>query len=394
MRAVLLLAFIAACSRAAEPPSLAITHVTVVDVEHGALLPDRTVILRAQRIVRVDSSRVPIPRGATIVEGTGRFIIPGLWDMHVHINDAQTAAQLLRWGITGARVMSGGLDGTLALREQFRVDPASGPRLLVVGLALHGTQSFASDTGIALVQTTDGGRRAVDSLARRGVDFIKVHEGLSREVWFAIAGAARVHHLPLTGHVPTGLTPEEVSDSGLRSIEHLEFLPDRCLVLFDSLTRAGHTPVPAGCRPPDIVRLFAHLHQNGVWLDPTISSFRTFARRQFPTILAGFGDLVPLIRNAGLPVMAGTDLGSGGMVPGESLHDELALLVVAGYSPAEALRAATLNPATFLGAADSMGKAESGYVADLVLLEGNPLSDIRNTRRIAAVIRAGVVVSR
>jgi imidazolonepropionase-like amidohydrolase len=87
-------------------------------------------------------------------------------------------------------------------------------------------------------------------------------------------------------------------------------------------------------------------------------------------------------------------LGSGGMVPGESLHDELALLVVAGYSPAEALRAATLNPATFLGAADSMGKAESGYVADLVILEGNPLSDIRNTRRIAAVIRAGVVVSR
>ncbi|HEY6108312.1 MAG TPA: amidohydrolase family protein, partial [Gemmatimonadales bacterium] len=94
-----------------------------------------------------------------------------------------------------------------------------------------------------------------------------------------------------------------------------------------------------------------------------------------------------------VPVLAGSDLGSAGMAPGETLHDELGLLVAAGYSTADALRAATLNPATFLGAADSMGRVDSGFVADLVVLEGNPLADIRNTMRIVAVIRAGSLLS-
>jgi hypothetical protein len=173
----------------------------------------------------------------------------------------------------------------------------------------------------------------------------------------------------------------------------MEFLPDRCLALFDSTARARHAPPPAGCGRPDLERLLAHLHRNGVWLDPTIGSLRFFAARQFPAILAGFTDIVPLIRDAGLPILAGTDLGSAGMVPGETLHDELALLVESGLSSGEALRAATLNPAFFLGTADSIGRVDSGYVADLVLLEGNPLSDIHNTRRIAAVIRAGRFLS-
>jgi len=393
-RARLLLVTLATACRPSPAPAVAITHVTVVDVERGTLLADRTVLVRDHRIERVDSSpRVLVPRGAETVDGTGRFLIPGLWDMHVHIDDARTAAQLLSWGITGARIMGGGLEETLALRERSRADPPRSPRFLVVGVALHGPESFASDTGLALVRTADEGRRAVDSLAGRRVDFIKVHEGLSREAWFAIARAARRHGIPLTGHVAAGLTPEEVSDSGLGSIEHLEFLPDRCLVLLDSTARARQVPPPIGCRPPDLARLLGHLHQNHVWLDPTISSFRVFARRQFPSILAGFTDVARLIRDTGLPLLAGTDLGSAGMVPGEGLHDELALLVAAGFSPDAALRAATLNPALFLGIADSVGKIDAGYVADLVLLEGNPLADIAHTRRIAAVIRNGGVLS-
>jgi len=379
----------AACGRP-ESPSLAITHVTVVDVAHDALLHDRTIVIQGPRIARVDTSpRVPVSRSTETLDGTGRFVIPGLWDMHVHLSDSATAAQLLHRGITGARVMSGPLDVTLALREQLRRNPTLGPRLVVAGLALHGHASFAADTGLALALSAHDGRRAVDSLARRGVDFIKVHEGLSRESWFAIARAARIHHLPLTGHVATGLTPEEVSDSGLTSIEHLEFIPDRCLVIFDSTTRARHS-APAGCRPADLQLLLDHLHRSGVWLDPTISSFRIFAPHQFASILAGFADLAEEIRAAGLPVMAGTDLGSAGIIPGESLHDELALLVTAGYTPAAALRAATLNPAIYLGAQDSLGRVSAGYVADLVVLDADPLTDIRNTRRIVAVVRAGV----
>lgn len=384
----------AACGPRAATPTLAITHVAVVDVERGTLLPDRTVLVHGSRIARVDSAPlVATPPSVRTIDGTGRFLIPGLWDMHVHIEDARTAGQLLSWGITGARVMSGGLEETLALRQGIRDRRFRGPRLFVAGLALHGRESFASDTGPALVQTADDGRRAVDSLARREVDFIKVHEGLSRAPWFAIARAARQHGLPLTGHVPATLTVAEASDSGLRSIEHMEFLPDQCLAIFDSAARATRTRPPAGCQPPALERLFVHLHHNGVWLDPTIGSLRVFAARQFPSILAGFTDLARLIRAADLPILAGTDLGSAGMVPGATLHDELTLLVEAGFSPAEALRAATRNPTLFLGLEDSLGRVDSGYVADLVLLEANPLSDIHNTRRIAGVIQAGRVLS-
>ena len=390
---LLLLTLIVACSRPADISVLAITHVTIVDVERGRLLPDRTVLVYGTRIQRVDSApRVDLPPRAQTVDGTGRFLIPGLWDMHVHLDDARTAGQLLSWGITRARVMSGGLDETLALRDQFLTQPLRGPGLLVVGLALRGPQSPA-DSGLEVIRTADAGRRVVDSLSARGVDFIKVHEGLPREAWFAIARAARQHDIPLTGHVPLELTPEEVADSGLGSIEHLEFLPDRCLVLFDSTARATRAPLPAGCGPAELEQLLEHLHRNGVWLDPTIGSFRVFAPRQWPSILTGFADVAGLIRETGIPVLAGTDLGTTGIVPGESLHDELALLVESGFSPAEALRAAIWNPAIFLGAADSIGKVDSGYLADLVLLKGNPLSDINNTRQIVGVIRAGRFLS-
>jgi len=389
---MLLLALGSACARSRQP-TLAIRHVTIVDVAHGTLLRDRTILIDGPRIVRVDTApRVPDRRTMRTLDYTGRFVIPGLWDMHVHLSDSATSAQLLSWGITGARVMSGPLEATLALRRELREHPTLGPRLVVAGLALHGKESFASDTGLALVETAADARRAVDSLARRRVDFIKVHEGLSRDAWLAIAHAAGDHYLRLSGHVPTGLSAETLSAHGLTSIEHLEFLPDPCLVIFDSTTRAHHS-APAGCRPADLRLLLEHLHHNGVWLDPTISSFRVFAPRQFPSILSGFGDLVGLIRTAGLPIMAGTDLGSRGIVPGKSLHDELGLLVDAGYTPAEALRAATLNPATYLQAADTVGQIAPGDVADLIVLAANPLEDIRNTRRIVTVVRAGTPLS-
>jgi imidazolonepropionase-like amidohydrolase len=383
----------AACGRPTETPTLAITHVAVVDVERGLLLADRTVLVSGRRIVRVDSApSVTTAAVSQTIDGRGRVLVPGFWDMHVHVNDARTAGQLLSWGITGARVMGGDLEVTLALRAGIVEQRFRGPRLFVVGLALHGRESYSSDTGLAVVQTGEDARRAVDSLARRRVDFIKVHEGLSRDAWFAIARAARQRSIPLTGHVPAALTPEEAADSGLRSIEHLEFLPDRCLVLFDSTSRATGARLPAACQPPALAQSLEHLHRNGAWLDPTIGSFRVFAPRQFPSILAGFADLARQIRDARLPILAGTDLGSAGIVPGASLHDEMALLVDAGFSPAEALRAATRNPTLFLGVGDSLGRVDSGYVADLVLLDGDPLSDIQNTRRIAGVIQAGTLL--
>jgi len=213
-----------------------------------------------------------------------------------------------------------------------------------------------------------------------------VHEDLSRDAYFAIAAEAKAKGLPFSGHVAAALTPLEVSAAGQRSIEHLEFVPDRCMAIF-----AGATP--SGCSAEGLNALIASLAANGTWLDPTISSFRTFAPQQFPAIQAGFTQLVPLLRAHHIRFLTGTDLGTTGILPGESLHDELALLVAAGYTPAEVLRAATLSPAAFLGLTDSLGTIERGKIPDMVLLEADPLVDIKNARRIAFVFQRGSVVS-
>lgn len=380
-----------ACAPSTPMPDLVISHVTVVGVEDGALLADRTVFIRAGRIERIDSTSEAWP-GAEQLDGTGRFLMPGLWDMHVHLGgDSAVARQLLAWGITGARDMGGSeIEPALALRDR-NARNTDGSRIVAAGLSLRGPRS-ASDSGPAVVRTAEDGRRAVDFLEARHADFIKVHEGLSRETWFAIARAARRRGLHLAGHVPANFTPGELADAGLRNISHLEFLPDRCLVLLDSTARANRTPPPGGCRPQELDQLLQHLQGREVWLDPTVGSFRRWAPRAFPSILAGFGDIAVLIRKNGLRILAGTDMSTPGFTPGASLHDELGLFVDAGFSTVEALRSATTNPAAFLGLSDSLGAVKAGYVADLLLLEGDPIADIRNTRRIAAVIRSGRIV--
>ena len=389
-RLLLCLAAGTACARPG-PADVIVTHANIVDVERGLVLADRTIVVRAGRIERIDSGGPANRPGRVVLDGTGRYVLPGLWDMHVHIGDDQrTLGLLLGWGIVGARDMGSDLDEMLVVRARQLARPALGPRVFFGGPALRGPRDTA-DTGLAVVRSLEDARRAVAQLAARGVDFIKVHEGLTADAWYAIAAAARAHGLPLAGHVPGGLEPEQLADSGLRSIEHLEFLPDRCLVLFDSAQQAGAAAAPAGCAPPELAARFAYLHRDRAWLDPTIGSFRIFAPRQWPAILGGFARLVPMIRHAGLRMLAGTDLGSAGIVPGESLHDELALLVSAGTPPAEALRGATLYPAEFLAVGDSLGAVRPGFAADLLILDGNPLADIRNTRRLWAVVRGGIL---
>ena len=384
---------LAACTACAPPApaDIMVTHVNIVDVERGLLLADRTIAVRAGRIERIDSGGPAKRRARVVLDGTSRYVLPGLWDMHVHVgDDERTLGRLLGWGIVGVRDMGSDLDEMLAVRARQLAQPHLGPRVFFGGPALRGARDSA-DTGLAVVRSPEDGRRTVALLAGQDVDFIKVHEGLTGDAWYAIAAAARARGLPLTGHVPAGLGPEQLADSGLRSIEHLEFLADRCLVLFDSAQQAGDAAPPPGCGPSQVAAGLAHLHQDRVWLDPTIGSFRVFAPRQWPAILTGFSRLLPQIRRVGLRMLAGTDLGSAGIVPGESLHDELALLVRAGIPAAEALRGATVYPAEFLAIGDSLGAVRAGYAADLLILDGNPLVDIRNTRRVAAVIRAGVL---
>jgi len=375
-----------------DDATLAITNVSLIDVQNGTTIPDQTVLIRGRRILGVTTGPPTLPPNISTLDGHQGYLIPGLWDMHVHMDSSDLSA-FLAFGITGVRDMGGDLAELLAWRRATTAAPRAGPRLVFAGPVLRGPRSDADSgsSSAVVIRTPEQGRRAVDSLAARGVDFIKVHEGLSREVYFAIAAEARRRHVAFVGHVPATLTPVEASDAGQKSIEHFEFLPDPCLFLLGP-PDARPSAAPDQCTPSALDSLFAHLERNGTWLDPTIGSFRIFAPQQFPAIVAGFRALVPQLRTRHIRVFAGTDLGTRGIVAGAALHAELELMVQVGFTPLEALQAATIRPAEFLGVTDSLGTIAPGKIADLVLLSANPLEGIRHTRAIIAVVRDGQLV--
>ena len=380
------------------PPEtvLVISHISVVDVVAGVSRPDQDVIIRGTKIELVAPAReARAPRGARIVNGNGKYLIPGLWDMHLHTGgDERTLQSLLASGITGVRDMGGDLRKLSEARRRIDSRQLKGPHLVFAGPTLRGPRSSSdsSDAESLVIRTAREGSLAVDSLLAQGADFVKVHEELSREAFSAIVAAAHAKQRQCVGHVPASLTPLEVSDLGVRSIEHLEFVPDACLLLFNDQAGGAGAP-PEVCGVPALATLLQRLAKNDTWLDPTIGSFRYWAPTQWDSIFAGFRNIAGAIRRSGVRVLAGTDwsssLQSRGAPVGGSLHDELALLVQAGFSPAEALRAATSNPASFLGYSKTLGTVEAGKIGDLVLLDGDPLSDIRNTRRVAGVLREG-----
>jgi imidazolonepropionase-like amidohydrolase len=381
---------------AAPPAQIAITHVTIIDVHDGSAKPDMTVLISGNRITGVGSSKeTPIPKQIRAIDGRGRFLIPGLWDMHVHSEgDEQALRMMVDWGITGARDMAGDVSKLKAARRHIADQDWTGPRLLIAGPRLAGPPAEA-DEDVWVLRSPEEARRAVDSLAREHVDFIKVHDDLARDTYLAIANSAKANGLPFVGHVPSSITPAEASDLGQKSIEHLEFVPKPCLTLFHSRDGA-EANLPSGCDTESIGALMQRFAQNGTWLDPTIQSFRYFAPTQWGAIFAGFKRISVQIRRAKVPILTGTDwsnfLEEKRALPGASLHDELALLADAGFSSTEVLRAATLGPALFLGLSDSLGTVERGMIANLVLLEANPIEDIHNTRRIAVVLLEGRIV--
>src|ERR1051325_3052546 len=363
LRIALLLgtAFLTACAHGGG--GIVIEHVNVVDVAAGVVRPDRRVVIPGSERRTID--------------GRGKFLIPALWDMHVHLPGEAALAELLRWGVCGVRDMGNELPDLVALRRRVESRQLAGPRLIVCGPQLAGPPHTPTASR-RIVGNAAEAEGAVRELEAQGVDFIKVWEGIPRDAFFAIARAARAERLPFAGHVPDSVTAIEASDAGQRSIEHMEFVPPQCLPIFEG--RAA----PAGCDAL-LETTLRRLARNGTWLDPTVSSFRNFVgAERFPPLFAAFQRLAPMIRRSGVRILAGTDLGSMHIVPGKSLHDELRVLVDAGSTPPGALRAATIGAAEFLDLPPS---------GDAVLLDGDPLADITNTARIAVVIRSGTAIT-
>jgi len=397
----------------AQPKPVAITGATVIDVTSGDRRTGVTVLTQGDRIAAIGKG-IAIPRDATRVNGNGKFLIPGLWDMHSHHQGtgAESLDLFVAKGVVGTRDMGGDADFILPLRERVRSGAVLGPEIVASGPMLDDAPpEFPYRRRVRNAQEAIA---AVRDLKRLGVDFIKVHDHTPREVFFAIASEAPKAGLSFAGHVPSAVTVEEAADAGIRSIEHLANYR-----VFDECS-TGDT-----YRASDCARLFDKLAAKGVWETPTMAFFETI-----PDVFSGAplrhaeyasDGLLKLTRDnirgshldaatldkfrlAGrLSLQAIHDLrvrgnrflaGCDGLVPGFCLHDELEWFTRAGFSPLEALQTATVDPAIFLGREASQGTVDIGKRADLVLLDADPLADIRNTARIDAVVVRGRLVEK
>ncbi len=441
------LAVLCAIGRAqSAAPSLLIIHeVTVIDATGSPAQPHRTVIVRDGKIEEIgssDGSRVRKLAGVH-VDGTGKFLVPGLWDMHVHMvfgdwfprGKQVTLPLFIANGITGVRDMGGELDVLQQWRKEINAGTLIGPRMVISGPMLDGPKPrFPSSIAIA---TPDDGRRAVDDWKRRGADFIKLQSLIPREAVFAIADEARKQGISFVGHVPDSVRASEASNAGQKSFEHLIGIFEGSSPLEDQFLKGPKTEGQflSTYDPARAAALFALLANNHTWQCPTLvwerggnlidqADFIHDTRAKYvpaywkdvtwkrftEEIIHDFNsddlatrkrfvekelEVVNAMHRAGIPFLAGTDTPPGVyLFPGFSLHEELQRFVAAGFTPLEALQTATLNPAKFLGMDDRLGTIEKGKLADLVLLDANPLDDIRNTQKIAAVIVNGRYLSR
>ncbi|HUP89373.1 MAG TPA: amidohydrolase family protein [Longimicrobiales bacterium] len=347
------------------PDVKVIRRVSVVDVVTGTIAANRAVVVRGDRIadIVIDETRDNEFSQYKQIEGRGRFLIPGLWDMHVHAS-FEDAPAFLREGVTGVRDMG----GSIAELTRWRRDTTMHPRIVFSGPRLTGGARNQTETWW-VIKTPEEGRAAVDSLKRASVDFIKVHDNLELDVFNAIVAEAQRLNLPVAGHVPAAVGPIAAA-RGMKSIEHLEFLPKNSETSLDSV--------------------FLILGNRKVWLTPTIGMFRVYVSpTEYEALHQRFSRLLPQLKAARIQFLAGTDADGGRIPDGTTLKDELQLLVKAGFTPLEALQTATINPARFLSLQDTMGSIQIGKVADLVLLEANPLENIEALKRVVAVMISG-----
>jgi hypothetical protein len=454
--------------------SLVIRHITVIDVVTGASRADQVVRISGNRIVAVgtDEGGRSVPGGAatagaggsggagtaagsggvandgtggTVIDGSGKFLIPGLWDMHYHSQDLQMTRNaiiplMLANGITGMRLMWGDAD-ELRLRDSIQKGLVVGPRM-VVGSPLIDDPIGPWQGDVVHVDRKERVPTIIDSLQLLGYDFMKTYEFLNRDVYFAIAHYCRDKHITFAGHVPVGVTVEEASEAGMRSIEHLTGVTKAFSPNEDSLNgvmTAAATRM-RGFRdfgtvffdnenfttPFDEKRALAvaeKLRVNQTAVVPTLSIYHALpyngdelnTRPELAVVSKPMRDywyqavakgksepgyferekknLLFLYRH-GVLIMAGTDALNPYVVHGYSLHNELEWYVEAGMPVLAALRTATINPAIFLHRESLLGTVEKDKLADLVILNTDPLKDIRNTRDIFAVITNGKVIDR
>jgi len=429
----------AAPSEPVPGPVTAITGATLVDVRSGDEIGNSVVIIRGERIVQAGAkAKVAIPADARVIDARGKWLLPGLIDMHVHLwdTDRLPLGLFLANGVTTVRDTGFSVLIMRLTGEELSSGKRIGPRLYFCGDLLDGQPPLYRDSTL-LVDTPERARSAVNFLADQGVDCIKVYNNVKEPELKEIIRTAHERHLPVTGHVPRTLTMTHAVELGMQGLEHIRITGREML----SLEEADAIDfLPLGKREPLLWQRFdpesekmkalaSFLAKSRVFLDPTLvadqsdfalswddqvsnrdnrylprplfEKWKADGLPDFATVPAeskqsardGFEKrkrFVGMCRRAGVRVIAGSDgAGLGTLLPGFGLQHELRLLVDSGLTPLEAIQAATVESAAALGKPHDLGLVEPGYLADMVLVGADPLETIDNTRKIDLVVAAG-----
>lgn len=436
-----------------------IQNVTVIHPING-LIANQTVIVQGEKILKVVSSNeLQLSPKNKIIDGTGKYLMPGLWDAHIHFAYMEELAPsmfdlFLGYGITSVRDTGGEINFVKSWKDKALADPKNAPRVMIAGPLLDGLPNVydGSDPGhpplsVGLA-TEDAITKKLNELDSLGVDLLKAYEMLSPEQFTQITKIAKEKGLKITGHVPLSMDVVSASNAGLSSMEHLrnlelscasnadELWQQRLLLLKEEKDSAGGA---LRSKIHDLQRevavknyddnkaneILKVLAKNETWQIPTLalSAFLTnrhFENEDWQESIAflpesieqkwkesaetlnktpvtpfriqyseWFINMVNKVHNAEIEIMAGTDSPIALLTPGQSLHEELAMLVKAGLTPLEAIKTATINPAKYFNLENELGLIQEGMWADMVLLDANPIENIENTKTIHAVIKNG-----
>ncbi len=445
----------------------AIENVNIVDVETGMVEENRTVIINGNKIDSIfKTGDIKVSGSGTLVDGSGTYLIPGLWDMHAHLFNEPHIRNagyplFIANGITGIRIMAADCldppcedpDMSIAqyrrLEDEIKAGQLLGPKAILASDYINGT--LKGESTVLKPRTEAHGRELARLLKDRGVDFIKIYDVLTPEAYYGITDEATKLNLEFAGHVPLTVKASAASATGQRSIEHMfslllecsdaeDEMRERFIALFTdekgdvSYWNASGAndlmlEVVKNHNPVKRQQLYETLRINNTWFVPTLyhmelyypdaedwkkspnirympkDEYDFFVNEYEPAMRALHSPYHPEIeamriqfiseaQKAGVGILAGSDVAEVGLVHGFSLHEELASLQRAGLSPLQALQTATINPAKYQNATATLGTVEKGKMADLILLNENPLEDIANTQEIEAVFTNGMYLSR
>ncbi len=463
---VALLFLSVSCSEKKElfEEAICVSHVNVIDAENG-LRENMTVIVKNDRILKIaHADSIQLSEENNIIDASGKFLIPGLWDAHVHFAYIEELAPsmfelFLAYGITSVRDTGGKIDFVKKWKAAAEESPNGAPRVKIAGPLIDGMPNVYDGSiptrpplsvGAASVEEAVN---IVDELVEQGVDLIKAYEMLDADQFRAVTARAKEKGLKVTGHVPLSMDVISASNAGLNSMEHLRnlelstagnaaaLLAERKKVLDEEKNLPGgdlrskihelqRTSAYDNQDNEKIEQVLNVLAENDTWQIPTMALNTAFTRKPFlkpywaeslellpdeigkswSATIATFKDreineaskkrsdwcmnMIERINKKGIKIMAGTDCPIFFLTPGLSLHEELIVLVEAGLTPFEALESATLNPAEYFDLQNELGLVKEGFIADLLLLEANPLKNIENTKRISSLFKNGKYYAR